>query len=70
MAASCAQAPDPAGCSDEQWTDHVFNRSGVSGVKREWWCHIPSGTWFIAERETASDRILRTYLYSASGASR
>ena len=33
----------------------------MPGVKREWWCHTPSGYWFIAERDTARDEILATY---------
>jgi sarcosine oxidase subunit delta len=28
---------------------------------REWWFHVPSGYWFIAERDTATDEILHTY---------
>jgi len=55
--------PDPATCTDEQWADYVFNRNGAPGVKREWWCHIPSNTWFIAERDTAADRVPRTWLH-------
>ena len=50
-------------CSDDQWADYVFNRNGSPGVKREWWCHVPSNTWFVAERDTARDVVLRTYLY-------
>jgi sarcosine oxidase, subunit delta len=57
------EMPDPAAASDEAWADYVFNRSGVACVKKEWWCHTPSGVWFIAERDTATDSILRTYLY-------
>ena len=57
--------PDPASASDASWADYVFNRSGVAGVKLEWWCHTPSGVWFIAERNTATDIIERTYLYQA-----
>jgi len=57
------QMPDPATASDQAWADYVFNRSGVPGVKQEWWCHTPSGVWFIAERDTTTDTILRTYLY-------
>jgi sarcosine oxidase, subunit delta len=60
--------PDPAACSDNDWTDYVFNRSGVSGVKREWWCHLASGVWFIAERDTAADIVIRTYLFRADTA--
>ena len=56
--------PDPAAATDAQWADYVFNRNGASALKREWWCHTPSGVWFIAERDTANDTILKTYLYS------
>lgn len=59
------EMPDPAESSDEEWADYVFNRNGEPGVKREWWYHVPSGTWFVAERHNRSDEILRTYLYSA-----
>lgn len=55
--------PDPATSSDEVWADYVFNRDSVPGVKREWWCHTPSGVWFIAERDTQQDLVHRTYLY-------
>lgn len=53
--------PDPDRCSDGEWTDYVFNRSGIPAVKREWWCHIASGYWFIAERDTARDIVIDTY---------
>lgn len=55
--------PDPSSVDDAAWADAIFNRVGVSGVKREWWCHTPSNTWFIAERDTATDAVKRTYLY-------
>ncbi len=55
--------PDPAQVGDEQWADWVFNRSGEPGVKREWWYHLASGTWFLAERDNVTDRFVRTYLY-------
>jgi len=58
------EMPDPGTCSDEQWADYVFNRNGAPGVKQEWWYHIPSGTWFVAERDTATDVVARTYLWS------
>ncbi len=57
--------PDPVAVTDEEWADYVFHRSGEPGVKREWWYHVPSGTWFVAERHNQTDEILRTYLYSA-----
>ena len=61
--------PDPATASDQEWADYVFNRNGVAGVKYEWWCHTPSGVWFIAERDTVTDSIQKTYLYQSGGAS-
>lgn len=57
------EMPDPDAVSDAQWADYVFNRSGIPGVKKEWWYHGPSGTWFIAERDVGRDVILRTYLW-------
>jgi sarcosine oxidase, subunit delta len=47
--------------SDDAWSAWLLNRGSVPRVKREWWCHTPSGYWFIAERDTARDEFLRTY---------
>ena len=55
--------PVPERSSDAEWADYVFNRNGAAAVKKEWWCHTPSGVWFIAERDTSTDRVLRTYLH-------
>jgi sarcosine oxidase subunit delta len=54
--------PDPDQASDVQWADYVFNRTSLPGIKREWWYHAPSGTWFIAERDVQADVVHRTYL--------
>jgi sarcosine oxidase subunit delta len=53
--------PDPDVCTDREWSDYVFNRSGSPGVKYEWWCHLASGYWFVALRDTARDVVLETY---------
>lgn len=53
--------PDPASCSDAEWADYIFLEENRKGVIREWWCHAPTNYWFIAECNTASDEILRTY---------
>jgi sarcosine oxidase subunit delta len=39
----------------------VFNRSGSPGVKYEWWCHIASGFWFVALRDTTRDQVIDTF---------
>jgi sarcosine oxidase subunit delta len=57
--------PDLKSATDEEWAEYVFHRSGEPGVKREWWYHVPSGTWFIAERDNRTDEIARTYLHGA-----
>ncbi len=59
------EMPDPASVGDEQWAEYVFNRRGEPGIKKEWWYHLPSGTWLIAERDTVKDEVIRTYLWSA-----
>jgi sarcosine oxidase, subunit delta len=51
---------------DASWAAYVWCRDNSAGVVREWWCHVPSGYWFIAERNTATDEILRTYRPAAS----
>ncbi|MCB4810836.1 sarcosine oxidase subunit delta [Methylovorus menthalis] len=55
--------PDPAQASDSAWAAYVYNRTGAPGLKKEWWFHSPSGTWFVAERNTLTDQVARTYLY-------
>jgi sarcosine oxidase subunit delta len=55
--------PDPDRCEDATWADYVFHRNGAPGVKKEWWYHAPSGTWFIAERDTRADEVIKTYLF-------
>jgi len=56
-------SPDSHASSDNEWADYVFSRSGEPGLKKEWWYHIASGTWFIAERDTRTDEIVQTYLF-------
>jgi len=55
--------PDPNRVDDATWADYVFHRAGEPHVKSEWWYHVPSGVWFIAERDNRSDEIMRTYLH-------
>ena len=54
--------PDPGQCTDAQWSDYVFNRNGAPGIKTEWWLHVASGVWFLAERDTLADHVIRTWL--------
>ncbi len=47
------------------WADYIFLENNRAGVVLEWWCHTPSAYWFIAERDTTTDNILRTFPVSA-----
>ena len=59
--------PDPDAATDAEWADYVFNRNGEPGVRAEWWYHIASGTWFVAERDNQKDEFVRSYLYGMGG---
>lgn len=61
------ELPDSDTVTDEQWADHVFHREGQPGIKIEWWYHLASGTWFLAERDIVSDTVKRTFLYGQEG---
>jgi sarcosine oxidase, subunit delta len=59
-------APNQTTCSDAEWAAYVHHRQGAPGLKKEWWYHTPSGTWFIAERNTLDDKVARTYLLAGA----
>lgn len=48
-----------------QWADYIFIDDNIAGAVREWWQHVPSAFWFIAERDTRSGDILRTWTVDA-----
>jgi sarcosine oxidase subunit delta len=56
-----AEMPEPNRTSDEDWADFIWMSNNTAGVVREWWCHVATNYWFIAERDTVRDEILRTY---------
>lgn len=58
--------PDPDNCTDLEWASYVHYRNNAPSDKKEWWFHAPSGTWFIAERNTLTDEVYRTYLFGNS----
>ena len=38
----------------EAWADYLFMHDNAAGVVREWWYHVPTSFWFIADRDTVS----------------
>ena len=57
------EMPNPDNSTDLEWASYVHYRDNAPGLKKEWWFHSPSGTWFIAERNTLSDEVMCTYLF-------
>ena len=60
-AGTVREHPDPNRCSGEEWADFVFMEENRAGVVREWWCHVATAYWFIAERDTVADEIVASY---------
>jgi sarcosine oxidase, subunit delta len=54
------QRPAP-GATQDAVADYVFHKENWPGVTREWWFHMPTSYWFIAERNLATDEIVRTF---------
>lgn len=53
--------PNADNCNDREWAEHVFFPDNKAGVVTEWWCHTASCYWFLAERDSRTDQILRTF---------
>lgn len=54
-------APDPDAASDAEWARHLFHAENRPGVVLEWWRHVPSNYFFLAERDIVTNVILRTF---------
>ena len=50
----------PENAADNEWRDYLFFHDNTPGEIWEWWCHTPSGVWFAALRNTATDEIIKT----------
>ena len=52
--------PDPVHGSDREWAEYLFIEDNLPGIVQEWWLHVPSSYWFIAERDTRTDTVVTT----------
>ena len=44
--------------------NHLYVRNNVMGAQTEWWHHNAGcGLWFLAERRTRTNEVIKTYLY-------
>lgn len=53
--------PDPSRCESRLWAEYVFFNDNNAGIVTEWWYHNPTSYWFLAERNTVTDVIIRTF---------
>lgn len=54
----------PTAAGDAEWTDYVYMRHNRMGVQTEWWFHRDGcGLWFLAERHTRTNVVLRTNVW-------
>ena len=53
--------PDPDASDPKQWAEYVFFHDNTAGVVTEWWCHTATSYWFLAERNTVTDEVIRTF---------
>jgi sarcosine oxidase subunit delta len=54
-------APDPEATTDAGWALQLFRAENRRGVVVEWWRHVPSNFFFLAERDLVSNKIVRTF---------
>jgi sarcosine oxidase subunit delta len=53
--------PDPSLCEWREWVEYVLFNDNDAGVVTEWWCHNATSYWFLVERNTLSDEVIRTF---------
>ena len=57
-----ARPSQPLAVADTEWTDYLYMRRNAAGVQTEWWYHRNGcGAWFLAERDTRTNVVARTY---------
>lgn len=52
---------DPDAMPDGDWARHLFRIENRRGRVIEWWRHVPSNHFFLAERDVVTNEILRTF---------
>jgi len=53
--------PNDESCELKSWVEYVFFHENRAANVLEWWCHTPTSYWFLAERNTVTDTVLRTF---------
>jgi len=53
--------PDPDRTADADWSRHLFRAENRRGIVVEWWRHVPSNYFFLAERDLVTNEVIRTF---------
>ena len=53
--------PDPDATSDQDWVRHLFRADNLRGMIVEWWRHVPSNYFFLAERNATTNEVIRNF---------
>ncbi len=57
----------PEEVEDREWSHYLYTRENPSGIQKEWWYHNSGcGLWFLAERDTRTQEVINTYLWSSA----
>lgn len=60
-----ARPGQPLAVGDDAWADFLYMRSNKAGLQTEWWYHRAGcGLWFLAERNTQTNEVTRSYCWS------
>lgn len=54
---------NPATVTDSEWTRYLYLKQNRMGTQTEWWYHgAGCGLWFLAERNTKTNQVTKTYV--------
>ena len=56
--------PDPQSSDSRDWAEYVFFHDNQAGVVLEWWCHTATSYWFLAQRNTITDEVVKTFPFA------
>lgn len=61
-----SRPPASSALAESDWTAFLYTRKNKSGLETEWWYHrFGCGLWFLAERNTITNQMMRTYVWTS-----
>ncbi len=52
--------------ANDQLAHYLYMRTNKRGLQIEWWYHrVGCGLWFLAERQTDSNKVLKTFVWES-----